>query len=322
MLAMDVLHNDIVAIDYAASMLHDFISTKDQKLGEQWSISRIRKMIKKALQAGGYEDTFLSRENLSLVQQAFGPLFRDVDKEHPRMTQKAKELVCVDYREAMRQSFSESKVRESGAVYSVEGDSKPFDKEETHLWDQYCKWVKAAKDSGDAVRDDILEIVRCLHTVDAAKFRTPINALYASHKPERQFCDLLFENSELIEAFIKPPDRGCYSFPYSYKPAKTGKSHAVNEFFNPDFFLRVKDADDVLVVEIKQDGDDSNRNKAKFRDGKAHFERLNVALQEAGEPWKYHFYFLTPEDYTGFFDRVRERKYTGWNSGLMVDLGA
>ncbi|MDD2389291.1 MAG: DEAD/DEAH box helicase family protein [Desulfobacterales bacterium] len=322
MLSMDVLHNDIVEIDYAASMLHDFISAKDKYIGEQWSISRIRKLIKEALQAGGYDDTFLSRENLTLVQQAFGPLFRDVDKEHPRMAQKAKELVRVDYREAMHQSFSESKVRESGAIYYVDGDANPFDKEETHLWDQYCKWVKAAKELGDDTPVNILEIVRCLHTVDVTKFKTPINALYASHKPERQFCDLLFVNSEFIEAFIKPPDRGCYSFPYSYKPARTGKSHPVNEFFNPDFFIRVKESDDVLVVEIKQDGDDSNRNKAKFRDGKAHFERLNVALKESGEPWRYHFYFLSPEDYTGFFDRIRDRKYTGWISSLMVELGA
>ncbi len=159
---------------------------------------------------------------------------------------------------------------------------------------QYCKWVRVAKELGDDTPTNILEIVRRLHPVDAAKFKTPTNALYASHHPERQFSELLFENSALIEAFIKPPDRGCYSFPYSYKPAKTGKTHAVNEFFNPDFFLRLKDAHDVLVVEIKQDGDDSNRNKAKHRDGKAHFERLNAALKEAGEPWRYHFYFLSP----------------------------
>lgn len=77
----------------------------------------------------------------------------------------------------------------------------------------------------------------------------------------------------------------------------------------------------MLVVEIKQEGDDSNRNKGKFRDGKAHFERLNVAMTEADEPWWFHFYFLSPEDYTGFFDRVRAGKFKGWSSALMVELG-
>lgn len=320
-LAMEITHENTEEVEYAVCTLHDFINEKDKKVGEKWPKSRIRKLIKDALIAGGYDDTFLSRENLSLTQQAFGPLFRDTDKEHPRMTNKAKSLITVDYREAMRQSFSESRVKESGAVYHVDGDAKPFGKDETHLWDQYCKWVKMAESFGNETPENILEITRRLHMVDANRFKTPANVLYASHEPERKFSDLLFEVSHLIEAFIKPPDRGCYSFPYSYKPAKTGKTHAVNEFFNPDFFIRLKDSHDVLVVEIKHDGDDSSRNKAKYRDGKAHFDRLNAALKDAGEPWQYHFYFLSPEDYTGFFDRVRDEKFNGWSSGLMVELG-
>lgn len=320
-LAMEITHENTEEIEYAVCTLHDFINEKDNKVGEKWPKSRIRKLIKDALIAGGYEDTFLSRENLSLVQQAFGPLFRDTDKEHPRMANKAKSLITVDYRDAMRQSFSESRVKESGAVYHVDGDAKPFGKDEAHLWDQYCKWVKMAEAFGNETPENILEITRRLHMVDANKFKTPANVLYASHEPERKFSDLLFEVSHLIEAFIKPPDRGCYSFPYSYKPAKTGKTHAVNEFFNPDFFIRLKDSHDVMVVEIKDSTGDNHRNKAKFRDGKEHFKRLNVALEAAGEPWRYHFYFLSPEDYPGFFDQVRSGKYKGWSSGLMVDLG-
>jgi len=320
-LAMEITHENTEELEYAVCTLHDFVSDKDKKVGEQWPKSRIRTLIKSALNAGGYDDTFLSRENLSLVQQAFGPLFRDVDREHPRMTQAAKELITVDYREATRQSFSESRIKESGAVYHVNGDAQPFVKEEAHLWEQYCKWLKIAEIDESSLHDDAQTIVKRLRKVDDAKFKTPANVLYASHKPEQGFSDLLFENCGLIEAFIKSPDRGCYSFPYSYKPAKTGKTHAVNEFFNPDFFLRLKDSHDVLVVEIKQEGDDSNRNRAKFRDGKAHFERLNAALEAASEPWRYHFFFLSPEDYTGFFDRIRDGKVKGWNSSLMQELG-
>lgn len=217
------------------------------------------------------------------------------------MTQAAKELFTVDYREAARQSFSESRIKEIGAVYHVAGDAQPFVRDEVHLWEQYCKWAEIAKAFGD---DTPEQLVKRLKQVDPAVFKTPANVLYASHKPEQKFSDLLFKNVGLIEAFIKATDRGCYAFPYSYKPAKTGKTHAVNEFFNPDFFLRLKGSHDVLVVEIKQEGDDSNRNRAKFRDGKAHFERLNAALEAAGEPWRYHFFFLTPDDYTGFFDRI------------------
>ena len=38
------------------------------------------------------------------------------------------------------------------------------------------------------------------------------------------------------------------------------------------------------------------------------------------EAWRYHFYFLSPEDYTYFFEKVREGKYAGWKSGLMQEL--
>lgn len=320
-LAMEITHENSEEIEYAVCTLHDFINEKDKKVGEKWPKSRIRTLIRDALKAGGYDDTFLSRENLSLVQQAFGPLFRDVDKEHPRMAQAAKELITVDYRDAMRQSFSESRVKESGAVYHVDGDAKPFNKDETHLWEQYCKWIKIAEIDESSLHDDAQAITKRLHKVDTSRFKTPANVLYASHEPERKFSDLLFAVGHLIEGFIKPPDRGCYSFPYSYKPAKTGKTHVVNEYFNPDFFIRLKDSHDVLVVEIKQHGEDSNRNRAKFRDGKAHFERLNVALEEADELWRYHFYFLSPEDYAGFFDRIRDGKFAKWSSGLMVELG-
>lgn len=320
-MAIEMLHEDIQEIDRVVSSLLNSIIGKDRKLGAKWSHARIRKLIVAALQSGGYDDSFLSRENATLVQQSFGPLLRQVDREHPRKTRKAKSLIKADYEGAMRQYFSEGRIKESGAVYHVVGDDQPFGKEEAHLWAQYCTWRTIAEIDEESLHDDAQAVIKRLHQVDVARFKTPANVLYASHKPERTFSALLFERSELIEAFIKPPDQGCYAFPYSYKPVRTGKTHVVNENFNPDFFLRLKDSHDVLVVEIKQDGDDNNRNKAKFRDANAHFKRLNEVLTEAAKPWRYHFYFLSPEDYTMFFDRIQDGKYNGWRSGLMRELG-
>lgn len=116
------------------------------------------------------------------------------------------------------------------------------------------------------------------------------------------------------------PNQGGYSFPYSYKPAKTRKTHTANENFNPDYFIRMCGSHDILVVEVKAEGDDSNRNQAKCRDGIKHFDILNSRLAELGEPWRYHFYFLSPEDYTSFFAKVRKKKYAGWKSELMQQL--
>ncbi|MDG5467270.1 DEAD/DEAH box helicase family protein [Deltaproteobacteria bacterium IMCC39524] len=320
-LAVEITHNNLVAIDDAVRMLRLFIRDKDEVLATKWPKSKIKKFIEDALKKGGYDTDYLSRENLTLVQQAFGPLFRPVGREHPRMTQVAKELVDVDYRNAPRQSFSESRMKEHGAVYHVTGDDNSFDKDESLLWDQYSKWVQIAQIDESGLNDSAREIAKRIHQIDAAKYKSPNNIHYASHEPERKFSDLLFENSELVERFTKIPDRGVYSFPYSYKPAKTGKTHTVNEQFNPDFAIQLKDSKIILIVEIKQEGDDGNRNKAKFRDGMAHFKALNAALVEAGKPWQYHFYFLSPEDYVGFFDQIRNDKIDGWHSSLMQELG-
>ena len=88
----------------------------------------------------------------------------------------------------------------------------------------------------------------------------------------------------------------------------------------PDFFIKLAGAAEVLVVEIKSEGDDSNRNRAKYRDGQKHFESLNERLVEHGHAWRYHFYFLSPEDYTSFMQQVRDGSYLGWHSSLMQSL--
>lgn len=52
-----------------------------------------------------------------------------------------------------------------------------------------------------------------------------------------------------------------------------------------------------LVVEIKKDDDDSKENVAKNRDAQKHFEIVNSKRSKH----KYHFYFLSPDDYGEFF---------------------
>ena len=124
----------------------------------------------------------------------------------------------------------------------------------------------------------------------------------------------------MFDSFIKSPNKGFYYFPYSYKPTEEGSSHVKRENFNPDFFLKLKSKIEVLVVEIKKDGDSSQRNKAKYRDGKIHFEELNKKLEEKKFNWKYYFYFLSPEDITEFFQALRESRYANWKSTLMQEL--
>ncbi|WP_447599660.1 hypothetical protein [Nitrospira sp. Nam80] len=136
-------------------------------------------------------------------------------------------------------------------------------------------------------------------------------AIYSSPRAPRP------QRREAHRPPAKKPNQAAYSFPYSYKPAKTAQTHTANENFNPVLFLRERGTHDILVVEVKAEGDDSNRNRAKCRDGLRHFEVLNDRLVKMKEPWRYHFYFLSPGDYTHFFEKIRDGKYAGWKSGLM-----
>ena len=319
-LAVEIEHKDFYEIDAAAKLIRLFLREKDEKLAKIWSKKRLQEFIVSKLGEAGQETGYLSKENLLRLQQGFGPMFRELDKEHPRMSMEAKRLEQIDLQKIPRQSFSESLLKEHGAVYYSSESIPQFSGHEVHLWEQYQKFCKQVKDYGDDASEPAKEIASRIHQMDLRGFKVPWNILFVSHEPERKFTDLLFANAELFEAFVKMPNQGGYSFPYSYKPAKAAKTHVTNDNFNPDYFLRLQSSYDIFVVEIKDEGDDSNRNKAKYRDGKKHFEILNFRLKELNEKWYYHFFFLSSDDYTKFFDAVREQRFKGWKSGLMQEL--
>lgn len=124
---------------------------------------------------------------------------------------------------------------------------------------------------------------------------------------------------DVLEAVLKSPDRGFYQVPYSYKPTDKGTSHVQRDNFNPDFFIKTPSESRLLVVEIKDDNDSSRKNRAKYRDGKEHFQQLNTMLKANGVDWANHFYFLSPEDYAAFFQAVRDENWD-WTSPLMQQL--
>ncbi|MFO7598648.1 MAG: hypothetical protein R6X27_02415 [Candidatus Desulfacyla sp.] len=148
----------------------------------------------------------------------------------------------------------------------------------------------------------------------------PQNMLFLSSSPEMRFAkNLLNVHRDLFDSAVKSPDRGFYQIPYSYKPTEKGSSHVKRENFNPDFLIKLKEKQRIFVVEIKDDSDSSRKNRAKYRDGREHFDQLNITLAANGIDWTYHFYFLSPEDYSPFFQAVRDQNWA-WKSQLMQQL--
>jgi len=319
-LTTSIADKELLELEDAVKALRLFLKLKDENIAAKWTKAKIRDCILEGLRKAGQDPTFLSRENYLRMQQAFGPLFRELNVEHPRLSQIADALVPVNLSEAPRQSFSENMLKEHGTLYTIEGDGSAFVGEEKVLWDRYQKLRDMWKEYETDASEDAKAIGPRLQTISAEKFKVPWNAHFVTHEPERRFSDLLFSNESLFDAIVKIPNVGVYSFPYSYKPSGTGRSHVTNDNFNPDFFLKLAGKYEIIVVEVKSDGDDDNRNRAKCRDGLKHFEELNKALKKAKEPWKYTFLFLSPEDYPPFFDAIRSGGYTSWRSTLMQTL--
>ncbi len=316
-LAVEIEHKENYSIEDAVKLMRLFIREKSEEIANEWSKEKLRAFIIGQLQEAGQDTSFLSKANFLLLQKGFGPMFREPGAEHVRISREAGGLVSVDVSQIRAQTLSESRLRDHGHIYYANDGRNPFTGTEALLWDHYQRLLKQYRDDPAIASDAAKAIAPRMEAVDRARFKMPRNVHFTAYEPERKFSDRLFDNAELFSAFLKMPDRGGYAFPYSYKPSTTGRTHTINENCNPDYFLLIDQTSEILVVETKADKDDANRNKAKCRDGLKHFETLNSRLQSAGEEWRYHFYFLSPEDYTKFFEVVRQGTYPGWKSSLM-----
>ncbi len=108
---------------------------------------------------------------------------------------------------------------------------------------------------------------------------------------------------------------GVYSVEYSWRKGE----HPTQGSFNPDFFLKI--GENIVVVEIKSDGDDSEENKAKYRWAKKHFEDLNNELAAAKIKQKYFFHFLSPSSYVEFTEYLFDgRLFKGEFRSAFEDL--
>lgn len=327
-------------IDVAVTNLHAYLKDKEPKLAKEYPKAKLKKEIQKELQDKGYEDDFLSKENYHSAQQSFGPMFREQGKEVPRVSNVANDLFEIDMVNYPTQSFSEDSLKRNGFFlytdksfnWLTKDDEKTLFKTFTGL-ERQIEELKAelTKPNTDtvAIASKIAELATLqadinqhLKKIDDNNFKTSLNSVYVSYTPEIEFAKTLFLNSDLIDGFIKSADKSFYGFPYSFKPETTGKTHVKNETFNPDFFLKLKGKTDIIVVETKKKDDDSNKNKAKFRDAKTHFDNLNIKLEEEGKKERYYFKFLSDDgsDIAEFFNSVKDGNYKKWSSKLMNQL--
>jgi type III restriction enzyme len=259
---------------------------------DKYPLPFIRQLILASLQRIEDNEEKISADNRQKILAAFGVTQRGSAKRvRYDIAPKALQPFSTTIRQ--RDSIGVSALRRQDATIFWDDNSSNLSNEDTRLVLQ------------EVLDDKGLRCSAWEHVENAYHFKTPLNLVFADHKPERAFIRHLVapENATVIDAWIKSTDSSFYPIEYAWRKGE----HPKRGFFNPDFFI--KKENHIQVVEIKGDEeitDPSDENKGKYRAAQEHFKTLNDQQSES----IYHFYFLTPTDYDAFFKFIREGKYT------------
>jgi len=263
------------------------------------SLNKILATINNSLEKIGEKEHLVSQENKQRILQGFGVTKRKGSKSL-RYEVKPKNLYGINTKDIDKHSLGAGTLRRERSIFFDDYSLKEGDEEDRKLLKEL-------------LGDETLPRYALQRVENVFNFKTPVNVVFASYKPERDFIRRLVseENARLIDAWIKSPDMGFYSIEYSWRKGE----HPKHESFNPDFFIKLRN--DILVIEVKQDADISDENKAKLKYAREHFKRLN-SLQSGQQCY---FKFLSPENYDLFFQRLRAGEYQDFTSALEADLG-
>ena len=247
--------------------------------------NEIREYVKESMRRVGIKSGVLTEDNANRIFRAFQTLFRTRGSTIV-FDRKVKTPKKMSTKDLERESMAVGAIKHGATIFY----SDEFEKE--------CvpEQVEILK---DVIADESLPR-SASKEVNHYCFKTPVSMILTKQEPERKFVEAIASSKicEKIDAWIKSRDQNFYSIEYSWRKGE----HPTQANFNPDFFLKF--GDNIVVVEIKADGDNSDENKAKYRWAKQHFEMLNEELKKAKIKQRYFFHFLSPESYTEFIQYV------------------
>jgi len=297
-----LIESKMYSVEEVAHDVFNRLLIFDQEVGTEYSKNfpkgKIEQIIRKSLEEIKDKSGKVSEANRNHTLAAFGVIRRKGTKSL-RLRIEAKDLVKVNTSEIKKDSLGVGSLRRDSTVF----------------WDDYSMSTGEEADRKllkELEEDESLPRSALIKIANKYNFKTPLNVVFASYKPERKFVQGLTsdETAGVIEAWIKSPDVGFYSIEYSWRKGE----HPKQGSFNPDFFI--KKGNDIIVVEIKMDNDVSDENRAKLRYAKEHFGRVNDLQKEQ----RYYFKFLSPGSFDLFFKAFRNSTYRDFISELEAKL--
>ncbi len=266
-----------------------------------YTAPRLESIIRASLDRIGESRDLVSEANLQHLYRAMGNTQREVARA-ARIELIPEQLFEVSTASMRPRSVALSSFRREATVF--------FDSESAvlSLEDDRLSLADLTADDAPYPRQAAREVSPRFY------FRSPVNVVLTSHAPERRFVQALFEpaHAEQLGGWIKSPDTGFYEIAYSWRKG----DHTKQAKFNPDLFLRLVNGKTILVVELKDDGDVTDENRAKLKYAKDHFARVNAAQTQAS----YHIKFVSPGSYDAFFRALREGTTVPFVSTLQAAL--
>jgi type III restriction enzyme len=260
----------------------------------------IKSIIRRSMDDAGIKGDRLVEANKMKIENSFNTLLRKGGKTTV-YEKTANAPFKINTSGIERESLAVGNLRHNSTAFYSSSYSNELDTE--------------VKEILDAVIEDESFPKSASKEINTFLFKTPLDLVFTKYEPERKFIDHLCktENAKEIEAWLKSRDMNFYSIEYSITSV-AGK-HSKVQYFNPDFFIKIKknDTTHFIVVETKFDGDVTPENKAKMKYAKQHFENLNAELKSRKIKEVYRFHFLSPSSFIVFFDYLRNGQLLNGN---------
>ncbi|WP_339811885.1 DEAD/DEAH box helicase family protein [Zunongwangia profunda] len=256
----------------------------------------ITKLIRRSMKKVGLEGNELNEKNKRNIFSSFNTLLRRKNKSL-ELVRTAQKPFLISTKERMKETLSVGNLRHNSTVmYS-------------NKYNEEVRDIDVLNFLQDVIDDETLPRT-AIKEANSYDFKTPVDLVFLNATPERKFAEKLVrnENANALDSWLKSTNQSFYTIEYSLS-SKSG-NHTKQGKFNPDFFVKTsdKEMEYITVVEIKDDQDYSDLNKAKFKWATIHFKELNKQLEENNINQRYNFHFLSPENYDDFFEYLRNGK--------------
>jgi type III restriction enzyme len=253
----------------------------------------IEKVIRNSMEKVGMRGEYLGKKNRQAVYTAFSTLLRKKPKSII-LTRIPNPIINIKTLNIEHESISVLGLRNDTTIFFTNDY-----KEEVVIEDTLNAFEEIKED---------LSLPRSAYSdsINPFLFKTPIDLVFTTKDPERKFIKELIKNEKAnkLKSWIKSRNQSFYSIEYSF----TKGTHTNFYLFNPDFFILFEEDgfQNISVIEIKSDNDNSDENKAKNKYAIEHFNILNSQLEEQGIKQKYFFNFLSPIDYSVYFTYLQD----------------